>query len=135
MIACDHSPADDKSHICAGVEEAHPQSPDFWSRAFHLRRDEKELLLCPELLQAVAEDVLEAGKASLLLQSEQRYSIPAGRELSVVYLLGIQLVPLSAWQCGALEAAMLLFPAGAMQRSLHSFARRAGHCTRKCYIG
>ena len=76
------------------MREAHPQSPGFWSRAFHLRRDEKGLFLCPGLLQAVAEDVLEAGKASLLLQSERRYFMPAQQELFSVDLLGFELVSL-----------------------------------------
>ena len=56
----------------AGEEKSKVDSPGFWQRACHLRRDQSGVLLCPQFLQAAAEDILAAGKASLLLEAKQR---------------------------------------------------------------
>ena len=50
-------------------------SPGFWQSACHLRRDQSGSLLCPQVLQAAAEDILAAGKASLLLEAKQRCAL------------------------------------------------------------
>ena len=55
-----------------GGRVASNRSPDFWRDAFHLRTDDQGAVLCPELFRAVAEDILEAGKAALLLRTEHR---------------------------------------------------------------
>jgi len=49
------------------------RSPSFWRDAFSLRKDDRGCLLCPKLFKAAADDILEAGKASLLLHAENRY--------------------------------------------------------------
>ncbi len=55
------------------------RSSNFWQAAFKLRTNDSGAWLCPELLRPVAEDILEAGKASLLLRTEQRCLVPRHR--------------------------------------------------------
>ena len=56
----------------AGEGEINVDSPGFWQSGCHLRRDQSGSLLCPQFLKAAAEDILLAGKASLLLESKPR---------------------------------------------------------------
>ena len=58
--------------VSAGEEESEVDCPGFWRSACYLRRDQSGNLLCPEFLQVAAEDILAAGKASLLLEAKDR---------------------------------------------------------------
>ena len=62
--------------VPTGEEESDVDNPGFWRGARYLRRDQSGKLLCPEFLQVAAEDILAAGKASLLLEAKLRCAPP-----------------------------------------------------------
>ena len=59
--------------VASDGEEIGAESSAFWHNSFSLRKLQNGTLLCPALLDAVAEDILGAGKASLLLHAQLRY--------------------------------------------------------------
>ena len=72
-----------RSFLALGDSSVSTRSPTFWRDAFRLRTDDSGTPLRPQLLTGMAEGLLEAGKASLLLHAEHRCKLPTRRQTPI----------------------------------------------------
>ena len=50
--------------------EVDPEDKEFWARGYTLRCDAEELVICPDFLLPVADDLLDSGKSLILLRRQ-----------------------------------------------------------------